>query len=38
MSWTFAHYGWLAVCAVGMTAIVIALLIHVGVLPVGKEG
>lgn len=36
MSWTFAHYGWLAVCGVAMTAIVIALLIHVGVLPIGR--
>lgn len=35
-SWTFAHFGWLAVCGVAMTAIVIALLIHLGVLPVGK--
>jgi MFS family permease len=35
-SWAFAHFGWLAVCGVAMTAIVIALLIHLGVLPVGK--
>ncbi|MBI3918503.1 MAG: MFS transporter [Betaproteobacteria bacterium] len=35
-SWTFAHFGWLAVCGVAMTATVIALLIHLGVLPVGK--
>jgi MFS family permease len=35
-SLAFAHYGWLAVCGVAMTAIVIALLIHRGVLPVGK--
>lgn len=35
-SWTFAHFGWLAVCGVAMTAIIIALLIHLGVLPVGK--
>ena len=35
-SWAFAHYGWLAVCGVAVTAMVIALLIHVGVLPVGK--
>ena len=35
-SWTFAHHGWLAVCGVAMTATVIALLIHLGVLPVGK--
>lgn len=34
-SWTFAQYGWLAVCAVAMTAIVLALLIHLRVLPVG---
>jgi predicted MFS family arabinose efflux permease len=38
MSWTFAHFGWLAVCGVAMTAIVIALLIHLGVLPIGKTG
>jgi predicted MFS family arabinose efflux permease len=36
-SWAFAHYGWLAVCGVTMTATVIALLIHLGVLPVGKS-
>ena len=36
MSWTFAHFGWLAVCGVAMAAIVIALLIHLGVLPIGK--
>ena len=35
-SWTFAHFGWLAVCGVAMTATIIALLIHLGVLPVGK--
>jgi predicted MFS family arabinose efflux permease len=35
-SWTFAHFGWLAVCGVAMTAMVIALLIHLGALPVGK--
>lgn len=35
-SWTFAHFGWLAVCGVAMSAIIIALLIHLGVLPVGK--
>jgi predicted MFS family arabinose efflux permease len=35
-SWVFAHFGWLAVCAVAMTAVVVALLIHLGVLPVGK--
>jgi len=33
---TFAHFGWLAVCGVAMTAAIIALLIHLGVLPVGK--
>jgi MFS family permease len=37
MSWTFAHFGWLAVCGVALTATVIALLIHLGVLPVGKD-
>ena len=36
MSWTFAHHGWLAVCGVAMTASIIALLIHSGVLPLGK--
>ena len=35
-SWTFAHYGWLAVCGVAMAATVVALLIHLDVLPVGK--
>lgn len=35
-SWTFAHYGWLAVCGVALSATVIALLIHLGVLPIGK--
>lgn len=35
-SWTFAHFGWLAVCGIAMTGMVIALLIHLGVLPVGK--
>jgi MFS family permease len=34
-SWTFAHFGWVAVCGVAMTAIVIALLVHLNVLPVG---
>lgn len=38
MSWTFADFGWLAVCAVAVSATVIALLIHLGVLPVGKTG
>ena len=36
-SWAFAHYGWLAVCGLAMSAMVIALLIHLGVLPVGKS-
>jgi predicted MFS family arabinose efflux permease len=36
-SWTFAHFGWLAVCGLAMTAMVIALLIHLGVMPVGKS-
>ena len=36
-SWAFAHYGWLAVCGIAMTAMVLALLIHLGVLPVGKS-
>jgi predicted MFS family arabinose efflux permease len=35
-SWTFANYGWLAVSGVGLTAIVIGLLIHLHVLPVGR--
>lgn len=35
-SWAFAHYGWLAVCGVAMVAMVIALLMHFGVLPVEK--
>jgi predicted MFS family arabinose efflux permease len=36
-SWAFAHHGWLAVCGIAMTAMVLALLIHLGVLPVGKS-
>jgi predicted MFS family arabinose efflux permease len=36
-SWAFAHFGWLAVCGVAMTAIVIALLMHLDVLPVGND-
>ena len=36
-SWTFAHFGWLAVCGVALTATTIALLIHLGVVPVGKS-
>jgi len=35
-SWAFAHFGWLAVCGVAIAAMLIALLIHFGVLPVGK--
>jgi predicted MFS family arabinose efflux permease len=35
-SWTFAEFGWLAVCGIAMAATVVALLIHVGVLPVGR--
>ena len=35
-STAFALYGWLAVCAIAMTASVIALLIHWGVVPIGK--
>lgn len=35
-SWTFAHFGWLAVCGVAMSATIIALLMHLGVLPIGK--
>lgn len=36
MSWTFAHFGWLAVCGVAITATVMALLVHLGVLPIGN--
>jgi len=36
MSWAFAHFGWLAVCGVALTATTIALLIHLRILPVGK--
>ena len=35
-STAFALYGWLAVCAIAMTASILALLIHRGVIPVGK--
>jgi len=35
-SYTFAHFGWLAVCGVTMTAIVIALLVHLHVFRVGE--
>ena len=34
-SWAFAEFGWLAVCGVAMSATVIALLVHLDVLPVG---
>jgi predicted MFS family arabinose efflux permease len=34
-SWTFAHYGWLAVCGVALAAMVLALLMHLHVLPIG---
>jgi len=37
-SWAFADYGWLAVCGVAMAATVIALLMHLDVLPVGRAG
>ena len=36
-SWAFAQYGWLAVCGVGMVATLVALLIHLDVLPVGGK-
>jgi predicted MFS family arabinose efflux permease len=35
-STAFALYGWLAVCAIALTASLFALLIHWGVVPVGK--
>ena len=35
-SWSFAHYGWIAVCGVAMSAILIALLVHLGVLRMGQ--
>ncbi len=35
-STAFALHGWLAVCAIAMTASIIALLIHWGVVPIGK--
>jgi predicted MFS family arabinose efflux permease len=34
-SWTFAQFGWIAVCGMALAAIVVALLIHLDVLPVG---
>lgn len=36
-SWTLAQFGWVAVCGVAMTAIVIALLVHLHVLPIGEH-
>ena len=36
-SWSFAHYGWLAVCGVAMMTAVIALLIHLGMVRVGED-
>lgn len=36
-STAFALYGWLAVCAIAMTASLLALLIRLGVVPVGRE-
>lgn len=35
-STAFALYGWLAVCAIAMTASILALLIHWGVVPIGR--
>jgi len=35
-STAFALYGWLAVCAIAMTASICALLIQLGIVPVGK--
>ena len=35
-STAYALYGWLAVCAIAMTACICALLIHWGIVPVGK--
>jgi len=35
MSFTFAKYGWLAVCGVAMTATIMALLVHLNVFRVG---
>ena len=36
-STAFALYGWLAVCAIAMTASSLALLIHWGVVPIGRD-
>jgi predicted MFS family arabinose efflux permease len=35
-SWMLAHFGWLAVCGMAMTATVLALMVHLGVVPVGE--
>jgi predicted MFS family arabinose efflux permease len=35
-SWAFAQFGWLAVCAVAMTASIVALLVHLNVVPIGE--
>lgn len=35
-SLAFAQYGWLAVCAIAMTSSLLAMLIHVGVVPIGR--
>jgi MFS family permease len=35
-SWAFAHSGWIAVCGVAMTATLIALMVHLGIVPIGK--
>jgi hypothetical protein len=35
-SFAFARFGWLAVCGVAMTAILIALLVHLHVLRIGE--
>jgi predicted MFS family arabinose efflux permease len=34
-SWTFAQFGWIAVCGMALAATVVALLVHLSVLPVG---
>lgn len=36
-SYTFARFGWLAVCGVAMTAIILALLVHLHILRVGDR-
>jgi len=35
-SWMLAHFGWLAVCGMAVTATVLALMVHLGVVPVGE--